>query len=84
MRDVWLELNLALRKGNFISCNRQDFGGANRKFDHKKCLPDKDPNSVGQDSKKSVVAIRKEFEIAESNFVIKNARSGVKEFATEM
>ena len=36
---------------------------------------------VGRHSKKSAVAVGKEFRIAEGNFVTKNARSEVKEFA---
>ena len=42
------------------------------------------PDLAGRHSKKSAVAVGKEFGMAEGNFVTKNARSEVKEFATEM
>ena len=41
-------------------------------------------DSAGRHSKKSAIAVVKEFGMAEGNFVTKNARSEVKEFATEM
>ena len=42
------------------------------------------PDLAGRHSKESAIAVGKEFGMAESNFVTKNARSEVKEFATEM
>ena len=47
-------------------------------------LVGKYPDSAGRHSRESAIAVGKEFGMAESNFVTKNARSEVKEFATEM
>lgn len=51
---------------------------------HKKHLLDKVPDLVGRNSRKSTVAVRKEFGMVKCDFVTKNARFGVKEFATEI
>ena len=42
------------------------------------------PDLARRNSRKSAVAFGKEFRMANSNFVTKNALSGVKEFATGM
>ena len=42
------------------------------------------PDTAGRHSKESTIAVGKEYGMAEGNFVTKNARSEVKEFATEM
>ncbi len=39
-----------------------------------------DPDSAGRNSRKSAVAVGKEFGMAEGNFVTKNARFGRKEY----
>lgn len=54
------------------------------KFGHKKHLPGKDLDSVGRNSKESVVAVGKKFGMVESNFIIKNAYFGVNKFAIRM
>ena len=41
-------------------------------------------DSAGRHSRESAIAVGKEFGMAEGNFVTKNARSEVKEFATKM
>lgn len=82
----WLERNLALREGNFISREWQEFRIADGRLDHEKHLPifATKTGLAGLNSRKTVVAVRKEFGMAESNFVMKNARSEVKEFETRM
>ena len=42
------------------------------------------PDLAGRHSRESAIAVGKEFGMAEGNFVTKNARSEVKEFAIKM